>query len=270
MKVEIISYTKEAEKYITAAAKLCYSKSNIDDIISGIDDKNQEYYIDMLTEMGHESTLEHASYTFAIEGVSRSVLAQITRHRIASFSVQSQRYVNMSDFKYIIPPAISENPEALAEFLAAIDDDKRRYDNLSQILKKEHFMRICEERGISSDKAEEEYNSPSDKSIKEILTQASKLANEDARFILPNACETKMLMTMNARSLLNFFKLRTCQRAQWEIRNLAEEMLRQIKKASPLLFKKAGPPCVCYGFCTEGKMSCGKAGEMKKKFSEMN
>jgi len=267
MRVEIISYTKEAEKYITAAAKLCYSKSDIDDIITNIDDENTEYFVDMLTEMGHESPLEHASYTFAIEGVSRSLLAQITRHRIASFSVQSQRYVNLTDFKYVIPPAISENPDALAEFLSAIEEDKKRYDKLSDILKKDHFKHLCDERGIAE--IEEEYKSPSSQAVKEILRQASKLANEDARFILPNACETKMLMTMNARSLLNFFKLRTCQRAQWEIRNLAEEMLRQIKAVSPLLFKKAGPPCVYLGFCTEGKMSCGKSDEMKKKFTDL-
>jgi len=229
IKVELIAYTPAAEKIIAAAGKLCYSSADIDSIMADIDEEAENYYVDMLIGMGHESAIEHASYTFAIEGVSRVVLAQITRHRIASFSVQSQRYVGMQDFKYVVPPAIRENAEALKEFEELMDFAREKYNIISGLLTKD------------------------DKSA-----QAKKAANEDARFVLPNACETKIIMSMNARALYNFFKLRTCERAQWEIRALAGKMLEKLKEVSPVLFKKAGPPCIFSGRCPEGKMSCGR------------
>lgn len=266
MRIELISYTKDVEKYIASAAKLCYSPSGIDEIIDSIDDRREEYYIDMLTEMGHESPIEHSSFTFAIEGVSRSLLAQITRHRIASFTVQSQRYVNMDDFSYVMPPSVANSTEAKNIFLKAMDEDRQTYSQLSAILTRDNFAALCMEKGIDAETAAAEFEIPSDKIFKEIKQKARKAANEDARFILPNACETKIIMTMNARSLYNFFRLRTCMRAQWEIRALAVAMLGKLKEVSPLLFKKAGPPCVCYGFCTEGKMSCGKISEVQDFF----
>ena len=206
----------------------------------------------MLADLGHESPVEHATFTFGIEGVSRALLAQITRHRIASFSVQSQRYVDKSSFEYITPPQIACVPEALEEYKAAMREDTEHYARLKEILTKANYERL-----IAEGKSEEEARKA-----------AEKAANEDARFVLPNACDTRMILTMNVRSLWNFFKLRCCTRAQWEIRDLATEMLRLCKEASPLLFKFAGPACV-KGKCAEGAYTCGKIKEVREYFSNL-
>ncbi len=250
MKVELLTYTPDADKIVAAAAKLCYAKSDIDSLLDNLTPEKTENFLDLLTSLGHESPIEHASFTFGIEGVSRALLAQITRHRIASFSVQSQRYVSKCDFEFITPPEIEAVPEAKAEFLQAMAEDAEHYESIRQKLIAAH-----KEKLIAQGKDE-----------KEALKLAEKKANEDARFVLPNACDTKIIMTMNTRSLYNFFTLRCCDRAQWEIRELAKQMLLLCKKAAPLLFKHAGPGCV-RGRCTEGSMSCGKAAEMKKKFN---
>ncbi len=250
MKVELLAYTPDADKIVAAAAKLCYAKSDIDSLLDGLTPEKTESFLDLLTSLGHQSPIEHASFTFGIEGVSRALLAQITRHRIASFSVQSQRYVSKCDFEYIIPPEIEAVPEAKEEFLAAMREDAEHYESIRQKL-----IAVHKEKFIAEGKDE-----------KEALKAAEKKANEDARFVLPNACDTKIIMTMNTRSLYNFFTLRCCDRAQWEIRELATQMLLLCKQAAPLLFKNAGPGCV-RGKCTEGAMSCGKAAEMKKKFN---
>jgi thymidylate synthase (FAD) len=192
----------------------------------------------MLERLGHESPLEHVTFTFTIEGVSRALLAQITRHRIASFSVQSQRYVSKTDFPYIIPPEIEAVPEAKAEFLAAMEEDAAHYESIRQKLIARYVADGMDARA------------------------AEKKANEDARFVLPNACDTRIIMTMNVRSLCNFFRLRCCNRAQWEIRAVAIEMLRLCREACPLLFAKAGPSCL-WGACSEGAYSCGKAKEVR-------
>lgn len=252
MKVVIISHTPDCDKLIASAAKLCYSQSGVDGIMEGLTQEKTEKFIDMLVSLGHESPFEHASFTFGIEGVSRAVLAQITRHRIASFSVQSQRYVNKESFTYIVPPEIEKLPAAKAEFLAAMEEDRAHYIKLAALLKEAHTKAQVAE-GMEASAAEK---------------AAEKKAFEDARSVLPNACDTKIVMTMNVRSLYNFFHLRCCSRAQWEIRELATEMLRQVKQIAPALFRKAGPPCVS-GPCPEGKMSCGKAAEMREKFGNM-
>lgn len=249
MKVRIIAHTPDPEKVVAAAAKLCYASSDIDTLYTNLTPEKTAAFIDMLSSLGHESPTEHVSFTFAIEGVSRSLLAQITRHRIASYSVQSQRYVNKSNFTYIIPPAIEADEEAKAEFLAAMKEDKRHYDRLTDILKRNHTARLISE-GKAPDEAEK---------------AASKMAIEDARAVLPNACDTRIIMTMNARALRNFFRQRCCTRAQWEIRALATAMLAEVKAVAPHLFALAGPSCVA-GPCPEGKMSCGKAAEMREKF----
>ena len=248
MKVRIIAHTPEPEKVVAAAAKLCYASSDIDTLYANLTPEKTAAFIDMLSSLGHESPIEHVSFTFAIEGVSRSLLAQITRHRIAS-SVQSQRYVNKSNFTYIIPPAIEADEEARAEFLSAMEEDKRHYDRLTAILRKNHTARLISE-GKTPEEAEK---------------AASKMAIEDARAVLPNACDTRIIMTMNARALRNFFRQRCCTRAQWEIRALATAMLVEVKAIAPHLFTLAGPACVA-GPCPEGKMSCGKAAEMREKF----
>ncbi len=252
MKVEILSCTPNGEKLIAAAAKLCYSSAEIDTLWEGLTPEKTEKFLDMLGDLGHASPFEHVSITFGIEGVSRAVLAQITRHRIASFSVQSQRYVNKEQFTYIVPPAIEDCPEAKAEFIAAMEEDRQHYIRLAEILTEKHYKQLVTD-GMNEKAAEK---------------TASKMAFEDARGVLPNACDTKIIMTMNVRSLYNFFALRCCNRAQWEIRNLATEMLCLARQTFPLLFAHAGPPCI-KGKCPEGQMTCGKAKEVKERFSAL-
>lgn len=252
MKVELLEHTPNPERVIAAAAKLCYSAVGVDDIMEKMTPEKTESFIEMLSSLGHESPVEHVTFTFAIEGVSRSLLAQLTRHRIASFSVQSQRYVAKDNFEYIIPPEIEKIPEARELFIEAMENDRETYKRLNDILLKSHEQQLLAEG----------------KDEKEAHKAAKKKANEDSRYVLSNACDTKIVMTMNVRSLYNFFRLRCCQRAQWEIRELATEMLRLVKNVSPTLFKNAGPGCV-NGACTEGAMSCGKAKEMREYFRSL-
>ncbi len=249
MNVELLQYNPDCEKIVAAAAKLCYSSSAIDGILDGLDEEKTQSFIARLVSMGHESPVEHISFTFGIEGVSRSLLAQITRHRIASFSVKSQRYVKEGQFEFITPPEIEAVPEAKAEFLKAMSDDVNSYNRLADILFAKHYDAMINS-GMDEKKAK---------------NAAEKKAIEDARYVLPNACETKMILTMNARSLMNFFHHRCCERAQWEIRALACEMLSLVKEVAPTLFKNAGPSCVS-GKCPEGVMSCGKMAEKRKIF----
>jgi len=251
MTVTLLTYTPDADKLVASAAKLCYSRSDISTLMDNLTPDKVESFLTLLNDLGHSSPIEHASFTFGIEGVSRALLAQLTRHRIASFSVQSQRYVDKSSFEYITPPEIESLPEAKAEYIKAMEEDAIHYENLRNILIKKHTETFMSE-GIDE---------------KEAKKLAEKKANEDARFVLPGSCDTKIVMTMNTRSLYNFFELRCCERAQWEIRDLAREMLRLVKEVSPLLFKNAGPSCV-KGACTEGAFSCGKAKEMREMFKK--
>ena len=252
MLVTLIAHTNDPEKTIAAAAKLCYSDAHIETLLDGLTPEKTAAFLQKLNDFGHASPIEHASFTFGIEGVSRTFLAQVTRHRIASFSVQSQRYVRLDDFRYVTPPEIEAIPEAKAAFLASMEEDAQRYLDLAHKLEEGHTARLMAE-GMPE---------------KQARAKASKQANEDARFVLPNACETKMVVTMNARSLMNFFELRCCQRAQWEIREVADQMLRLCLSVAPHLFKNAGPGCV-RGGCPEGKMTCGKAAEMREKYARM-
>lgn len=252
MKVSLIAYTPNPEKTVAAAAKMCYAAADVDTVMEGLTDEKVANFVDMLAEIGHESPIEHASFTFAIEGVSRALLAQITRHRIASYSVQSQRYVAEKNFEYVIPPEIEKDESAKEIFLNSMAKAHEDYLKISEVLSEKYVKEF-----LSSGMEE-----------KEAKRKAQKKAIEDARFVLPNACDTKMVATFNARSLQNFFKHRCCNRAQWEIRELACEMLKLVKEVAPNLFKKSGPPCV-YGKCPEGKMSCGKMAEVKEKFTSM-
>ena len=251
-KVTLLSFTPEPEKTIACAAKLCYSPSSISDLREGLTDEKVESFISMLSGIGHESPIEHASFTFGIEGVSRSLLAQITRHRIASFSVKSQRYVKEGAFEFVTPPEIRAEADVLELYNESMRAAQEAYDKIAEVLTEKHKKAFLAEG----------------KDEKTAERMASKKAIEDARFVLPNACETKMVITMNARSLMNFFHHRCCNRAQWEIRDVADQMLKLVYGVAPNLFKKAGPSCVC-GFCPEGKMSCGKAEEVRKRYEEM-
>ena len=239
MKVTLLSHTPDPEKVIATAAKLCYSSSDIETLHDGLDDEKTTKFINMLMELGHESPIEHVSFTFGIEGISRACSLQLVRHRIASYSQKSQRYVNENQFDYITPPSIEAYKDLSILYDDAMDQIQRVYDELREKLKNIH---------IDNDGMEER--------------DAEKKANEDARYVLPNACETKIVVTMNIRSLFNFFKHRCCNRAQWEIREVANEMLKICYDIAPNIFKYAGPDCVAKGKCGEGKMSCGKYNEV--------
>lgn len=247
--VTLLTYTPLPELNVASAAKLCYSPSSISTIRDGMTDEKVSSFVDMLSEIGHESPIEHAVFTFGIEGVSRSFLAQITRHRIASFSVQSQRYVSEAMFEYVVPPEIENIPEAKAEYIKAMEEDQEHYNHLTDILTEKHYKDM-----INSGMEE-----------KTAKKNATKKAIEDARFVLPNACNTKMICTMNARSLKNFFAHRCCNRAQWEIKEVACQMLKLVLEVAPHLFSKCGPRCL-FGKCPEGKMCCGKQKEVKEYF----
>ena len=229
--VVLLRYTPAPEELVAMAGKLCYSASDLDDLKEGVEKRDQTKYLSRLMDMGHLSPVEHASFTFGLEGVSRSLLAQITRHRIASFSVQSQRYVALGDdetgFDYIVPPAI----EALGEDAAA---EYRQQMELINTWYQTWRKRLGE----------------------------GERSNEDARFVLPNASATRMMVTMNARELQHFLGLRCCNRAQWEIREVAWQMLGEALRVAPSLFKNAGPGCL-RSACPEGKKSCGRADEVR-------
>ena len=216
MIVTLIAHTPEPEKVIAGAAKLCYSSSDIESLMNGLTTEKVEVFIKKLTDLGHQSPLEHCTFTFGIEGVSRALSHQLVRHRIASYSQKSQRYVKEGGFKYITPPTIKNN-------------DLLHYEYINIMDRLEWFYDYAVSEGIPA---------------------------EDARFVLPNACETKLIVTMNVRSLLHFFEERCCNRAQWEIRQLADMMLEICKEIAPNIFAKAGASCV-RGKCKEGKMCCG-------------
>ena len=245
-KVTLLSHTPNPEKTVASAAKLCYSSASLGDLMDNLTEEKASDFVQMLAEIGHESPIEHASFTFGIEGVSRAFLAQITRHRMASYSVQSQRYVKGDGFEFITPPEIADCPEANGIFQRSMERSMAEYQELTALLTDKHIEAFLK-MGLEE---------------KEARRRAEKKAIEDARFVLPNACDTKMVATFNARSLLNFFRHRCCNRAQWEIKALADEMLRLVLEVAPALFAHAGPPCVS-GACPEGKMSCGKPAEMR-------
>ena len=224
IKVKLLEHTPNPERVVAMAARLCYSPIGAEELSEKLSDEQVKKMVEKMVALGHASTIEHVSFTFGIEGVSRVLTHQLVRHRIASYDQQSQRYVAEHDFEYILPPTIAAQPAAREKFTALMKEIRQTYDELT-------------EAGIPK---------------------------EDARYVLANATETKLLVTMNARSLLHFFNLRCCNRAQWEIRELAYQMLAQVKKVAPTLFKNAGASCVNTGRCPEGAMTCGKFNEMIK------
>lgn len=226
MKVTLIKYTPEPDRAVAMSARLCYSAVGAEELAKTMSDAQVDNLIEKLFAMGHLSTFEHVSFTFAIEGVSRVLTHQLVRHRIASYSQQSQRYVAEHGFEYITPPTIADNFEAKAKYDALMRQIQQTYDELIDL-------------GVHQ---------------------------EDARYVLANATETKIVVTMNARSLLHFFEKRCCLRAQWEIRNLANAMLAAVQSVAPRLFAKAGPTCVTGGYCTEGDLSCGRINREKPTF----
>ena len=219
VKVELISHTIDPEQTIVAGIRQCYSPKGGGELKEKTKEGMRKRLIGIVTKSGHTSTIEHASFTFAIEGISRACTHQLVRHRIASYSHQSQRYVEAEkDLPYIVPPKVKKDPEALKVYEKHIDEIAKAYQKLIEM-------------GIDK---------------------------EDARYLLPNAAETKIVVTMNARALLHFLEKRLCSRAQWEIRIMAQKMLALAKEVSPEIFKYAGPTCETEKICWEGDLNCGK------------
>lgn len=264
IKVNLIAYTPTPEQIVASAAKLCYSPVGVDEIQDNLTPEKTEAFVNMLSEIGHTSPMEHASFTFAIEGISRACSHQLVRHRIASYSQQSQRYVDGNRFEFVTPPAVADCPEALEEYERIISQQRQAYSKIRDALAATQVRSICPD--IEGDN--ETVLSVFKERDKGKHSAIIKMANEDARFILPNACTTAIVVTMNTRSLWNFFAHRCCNRAQWEIREVATKMLKLCKGVAPSLFKTCGPSCV-KGKCPEGKMSCGKPNEMRTYFLNM-
>lgn len=223
--VKLLSYTPVPEEIITKAARLCYSNVSISEI--KVNEFIQKKMVNKMFSLGHHSTLEHAYFTFGIEGISRACSHQLVRHRLASYSQQSQRYVKfLEPFEYIIPDSIKNNPAILEKYKSIMKEIADLY---------KYFIE-------------------------------NDIPAEDSRYILPNACTTKIIVSMNARELLHFFNMRLCSKAQYEIRKIASLMLNLVKKVAPTVFKKAGPTCISYGFCRESAKDC----ELYKKYIEKN
>ena len=217
MQVELLYHTPDPERAIATAARLCYAPVGASELLETMPPERVESVLSTIMKSGHFSTLEHASYTFAVDGVSRALTHQLVRHRLASFNQQSQRYVKFEDGLATVKPAtVADDADAERIFDEAV---QAAYDAYCKLL----------EAGVPA---------------------------EDARYLLPNAAETKIVITMNVRELLHFFELRCCNRAQWEIRDLAWKMLELVRPTAPYVFMDAGPSCV-RGRCSEGKMTCG-------------
>jgi len=230
LEVDLIRHTAQPEQLAALGARLCYSDASLDDLQDRIEKGEQDAFIRKLIHTGHTSVLEHMSFTFAVEGVSRVLLSQLTRHRMASYSVQSQRYVSKKDeFTYILPPSIKELGENAVQ----------EYEKQMRMM---HGWYVEWQRKLGF----------------------GEHANQDARFVLPGAAETRLVLTMNARELLHFFRLRVCRRSQWEIRGLSERMLFQAARVAPAVFESAGPPCV-HGDCPEGERGCGQWEAMRQR-----
>ncbi len=232
MKVKLLKYTPNPELLCAAAAMTSYKSEGTSKLLERLDLEKARKTLRRVMSSGHHSVIEHASFTFSVEDVSRALTHQLVRHRIASYTQQSQRYVTYDTLgRYVTPPSVLENKEA-----------KKIYD--------ETLMKMSD-------------------TYQKLLKY--EIPQEDTRFILPNAAKTNILITMNARELRHFFNLRCCVRSQWEIREMAIEMLRLAKRAAPVIFENAGPSCIELGYCPEGVLkdpTC-KIEEIKKKFSEL-
>ncbi|ADU67033.1 FAD-dependent thymidylate synthase [Desulfurispirillum indicum] len=222
--VVLLKHTEDPEGSVYAAARLCYSPAHIEELMEASATEKQKF-VQKIRDLGHLSVFEHVSFTFAVEGISRACSHQLVRHRLASYSQQSQRYVRQGQFSYIEPDSMAAMPAGwFAEKMATM----------------QRWYQEALDAGLPA---------------------------EDARFLLPNACETRIILTMNARELMLFFSLRCCERAQWEIRAMADQMLEQCRTVSPVIFADAGPGCL-RGPCPEGSMCCGKTAQVRERYRE--
>ena len=261
-KVTLLAYTPEPQQVVAMGAKLCYSGAEIENIRDGLTEEKTADFIQMLSDIGHGSPFEHAYFTFGIEGISRACSHQLVRHRIASYSQQSQRYVDGTKFEFVTPPEIAANSKAYEAYKKVIDMQSEAYKEIRDALVVGYIKENSKEELNGTD---EEIMEAYKAENKAKYSAFVKKANEDARFVLPNACTTKIICTFNARSLSNFFVHRCCNRAQWEIRMVAEQMLLKCLEVAPHLFSNCGPGCL-FGPCPEGNMCCGKQKEMREKY----
>ena len=226
LSVTLLQHTPDPDRAVAIAGRLCYAPVSAAELQHEMSDEDVAKLVRVLVRSGHHSAFEHASFTFAVDGVSRACTHQLVRHRVASYNQQSQRYVNFGGGdSFVVPPSVAANAEAEKVFLTAMEHARAAYDTLVE-------LGLAEGRGKES-------------------------VQEDARFVLPNAAETKIVVTMNARELRHFLQVRCCNRAQWEIRDLAWTMRGMLREVAPNLFEKTGPGCL-YGTCPEGKMTCGR------------
>ncbi len=225
LNVKLLEATQNPVTILYCAYRQCYSAEYAVDLLME-DFKKQEEFVKKMAESGHESPLEHVKFTFAVEGESLVVTHQLVRHRIASYSQQSQRYVKETDFDFIVPPSIETDGELKDKFIETMSKIQTGYNEMLKAL-------------IEKGRTKEE-------------------ANEDARFVLPQAIETKIVVTMNCRELLHFYQERCCARAQWEIRDMAWKMLLICRDHLPAVFGNAGAKCISLGYCPEGeRFTCG-------------
>lgn len=277
--VKLLEHTPNPEKLIAVAAKLCYAGCDIEALVEKQTPEMIDKFLNTLVSIGHESPMEHVSFTFAVEGVSRALTHQLVRHRIASYSQQSQRYVKLSQFSYIIPPAIEKNEKAKAIYIKKMEDDQKIYDEIVDILCDDYAQQYIDSTQYGKNNLQPTSIRPYEvlkiiangndveaKKVKDIIRSIEKKSIEDARYVFPNACETKIIITMNFRTIINFTRHRDCSRAQWEIRELATEMIRILKPILPKLSVLLGAACR-NGKCTEGVMTCGKP--KPKDFSDL-
>lgn len=219
LKVTLLSYTADPEENVVAAIRQCYSSVGAEELKEKTTEEVRKRLIKQVIGSGHTSTLEHASFTFALDGVSRVTEIHLIRHRIASFSIQSGRYVKRGDAAYRVPPKIKalKDKKLLEKYLTHLEKTQELYNELIE----------------------------------------AEIPAEDARYCQPQSIQVKIVMSMNARELLHFFSLRTCTRAQWEVQEVARLMLKEVRKVAPTIFENAGPPCISEKLCDQGKLSCG-------------
>lgn len=238
--VRLVQHTERPDEVIASAARLCYAEST-EGLLDPQPTDDAAALVRRLNAMGHHSPLEHASFTFYLEGVSRVLTHQLVRHRIASYSQRSQRYVAHDRFEYVMPPQLEGR---------MVEVDGETIDAVEYF---EQTMEMVAERYAA---------------LNDALGRTGERSNEDARYVLPNACETKIFVTMNARELLHFFSERLCRRAQWEIRHVADMMLAEARPVAPAALQGGGPKCVRLGGCPEGAMSCGRYAEMVDRYAD--
>lgn len=261
MKVKLISHTENPERVIVLAGKLCYAGCTIDELEDKLSEEQITKFVNMLMKIGHESPLEHASFTFAVEGISRVTEQQLTRHRIASYSIQSGRYVSRDNASFYTPKDIEKHVVVKELYADFCEESKEVYNDITnELLMQYVYDFLVEELKIFSPDIQQDLQAMKmvmETNYKKEYNAFKKKAIENARMVFPNSLETKIIFTMNLRSLINFFDHRCCFRAQDEIRELANEMLKICRDKFPILFKKLGASCR-KGYCPEGNMQCSQ------------